>query len=184
MLTVHGRSKACKFAGKVDYDSIGEVVQSVDIPVIANGDIDSEFKAKQVISRTGASAIMIGRAAQGRPWLANQIDHYLRTGEIKKKPELAEIKNQLITHVVNLAVFYGEVMGPRIARKHVGWYWRGISCTGIDSGFIKQFNCLTDVADQIQAIEAAFVEIPIWSGRKGGNTDVKALVKANGELAA
>ena len=156
LITVHGRSRACRFRGDVDYLAIREVVSAVSIPVVANGDIDSMQKAARVISLTGASAVMIGRASQGQPWLAAQIDHYLQTGKIKRNPSLGEIKSLLIAHVTNLADFYGEVMGPRIARKHVGWYFGNLSRDQGLVDFLKYFNGLEHTPDQVCAIQEVF----------------------------
>ncbi len=121
-LAVHGRSRACRFQGAVEYETIAEVVKSVKIPVFANGDIDSPGKARWVLERTGAQAVMIGRAAQGKPWIFREIDHFLRTGEQIPSPSLLEVRELLSSHLRELYGFYGEVMGPRIARKHLGWY--------------------------------------------------------------
>ena len=156
LVTVHGRSRACKFAGLVDYDAIAEVVHSVKIPVIANGDIDSASKADAVISHTGAAAVMIGRAIRGRPWMVNQIDHYLKSGELKKNPDSSEVKNILITHIGRLGEFYGQTMGPRIARKHVTWYFQASAQDSRSRGFMKEFNRLTNTKSQIQAVEKGF----------------------------
>jgi len=157
LLSVHGRTKACKFTGTVNYDAIAEVVEAVEIPVIANGDIDSSEKAEWVLGHTGAAGIMIGRAAQGQPWLAPQIDYFLKTKLNQKKPCLAEIKTMLMTHIVELNHFYGEVMGPRIARKHVGWYFAGLTKNTKTIGFIKEFNGLKDVLQQLEALETVFL---------------------------
>lgn len=154
LITVHGRSRACKFAGKVHYDEIAKVVQQVEIPVIANGDIRSEWDARRVLANTGATAVMIGRAAQGRPWLPGQVDHYLKTGKLQKNPPASEIKRILMTHVKGLAEFYGEVMGPRIARKHVGWYLADPDNERTSE--LKAFNKLETLAEQLRAIEAMF----------------------------
>jgi len=121
-LYVHGRSRACRFKGDVEYDTIAEISQSLDIPVIANGDIDSPIKAEQVLKYTGAAGIMIGRAAQGRPWIFNEINHYLQSGELLAPPEASVVKTTLINHLQALHQFYGDYLGVRIARKHVGWY--------------------------------------------------------------
>jgi tRNA-dihydrouridine synthase B len=157
LLSVHGRTKACKFGGNVNYDAIAEVVEAVDIPVIANGDIGTAEKAAWVLTHTGAAGIMIGRAAQGQPWLASQIDYYLKTKIIEKNPSLGEIKSMLMTHIVDLSQFYGEVMGPRIARKHVGWYFAGLIGNEDTIGFTKRFNGLNQVSEQIEAIESVFL---------------------------
>ncbi len=121
-LAVHGRTRACKFAGKAEYGTIREIKQAVSIPVIANGDIDSPEKAKAVLLATGADALMIGRAAQGRPWIFRQIAHYLRTGEKLAHPEPEWIAEVLVSHLNQLYEFYGEHVGTRIARKHIAWY--------------------------------------------------------------
>ena len=121
LLTVHGRTRACRFAGAVDYDMIARVKRNVAIPVIANGDIDSPQKARRVLEITGCDGVMTGRAAQGRPWLPAQIDHYLRTGDIPAAPGRQQLQDMLVRHVAALHGFYGEAQGLRIARKHVGW---------------------------------------------------------------
>jgi tRNA-dihydrouridine synthase B len=121
-LAIHGRTRACGFNGEAEYHTIAEIKSAVSIPVIANGDIDSPHKALQVIQQTGADAVMIGRAAQGRPWLCRQIDQFLATGHIVDAPDDNAIKHILLEHLQALYAFYGEFMGVRIARKHVGWY--------------------------------------------------------------
>ncbi len=121
LLTVHGRTRACKFGGLVDYNRIAEVKREVGIPVIANGDIDSAETAVRVLEVTGCDGIMIGRAAQGKPWLPADIDHYLRVGKQPEQKSLLEIHEMLLGHLQALHTFYGEHQGLRIARKHVGW---------------------------------------------------------------
>jgi len=121
-LAVHGRTRACRFQGQAEYDTIAQVAAAVDIPVFANGDIDTPEKARQVLDHTGAQAVMIGRAAQGRPWIFRDMDHYLRHGSRRAETSLPEIRDILSSHLEELYGFYGEVMGPRIARKHLGWY--------------------------------------------------------------
>ena len=120
-LTLHGRTRACKFNGQAEYVTIKEVKQAVGIPIIANGDIDSAEKADYVLTATGADAIMIGRAAQGNPWLFNQISHFLKTGKNLEKPTDTAIHSTLLSHLDQLYSFYGNVSGVRIARKHIGW---------------------------------------------------------------
>jgi len=122
-LTVHGRTRACAFKGEAEYDTIKQVKQAVTIPVIANGDINSVEKARYVLSYTGADAIMIGRAAQGRPWFFQEIQHFLQTGEHAIQADLSMIKNTLQQHLEELYLFYGSLNGVRIARKHIGWYF-------------------------------------------------------------
>lgn len=121
-LTIHGRTRACLFNGEAEYDSIRAVKQKVSIPVIANGDITDPLKARAVLDYTGADALMIGRAAQGRPWIFREIQHYLDTGELLPPLPLAEVKRLLCAHVRELHDFYGPAKGYRIARKHVSWY--------------------------------------------------------------
>jgi len=125
MIAVHGRSRACAFMGQAEYDTIAEVKRAVRVPIVANGDIDSPAKAAFVLARTGADAVMIGRAAQGRPWIFREIDHFLRTGTLLAPPSLAEIRAVLREHLLDHYAFYGEHAGPRIARKHIGWYIDG-----------------------------------------------------------
>jgi len=121
LLTVHGRTRACKFGGDVDYEAIAQVKQSVTIPVIANGDITCARAAQRVLAVTGCDGVMIGRAAQGKPWLPANIDRFLRDGQLRKDPEVAEIQIILRDHISALHDFYGDYLGVRIARKHVGW---------------------------------------------------------------
>jgi tRNA-dihydrouridine synthase B len=121
-LAVHGRTRACAFKGSAEYDTIAEIVNSINIPVFANGDISSPEKAKFVLEQTGAAAVMIGRAAQGNPWIFREINYYLETGLILDTPTSDEVNRTLTRHLHALHAFYGEVMGVRIARKHVGWY--------------------------------------------------------------
>ncbi len=121
-IAVHGRTRDMHYRGEAEYETIAEVKQAVRIPVIANGDIDSPHKARDVLARTGADALMIGRAAQGRPWIFREIAHFLATGEELPEPSLAEVREILLGHVRALHAFYGEERGVRIARKHLGWY--------------------------------------------------------------
>lgn len=127
MLTVHGRTRQCAFGGHAEYDTIAAVKQAVAIPVVANGDIDSAAKAAFVLARTGADAVMIGRAAQGRPWIFGQIEHFLATGALLPPPGPAEMRDVLLAHLLDHYAFYGEHTGVRTARKHIGWYIDGWS---------------------------------------------------------
>ncbi len=120
-LTVHGRTREDKYLGEAEYETIRQVKQSVRIPVIANGDIDSEKKAKMVLEFTAADAIMVGRIAQQRPWVFNQIEHYLRTGQTANEPTDKQKQKWLLSHLENLYAFYGEYQGVQIARKHINW---------------------------------------------------------------
>lgn len=121
-LAVHGRTRADLYTGEAEYDTIAAIKQAVSIPVLANGDIDSPEKAAHVLAATDADGLLIGRAAQGRPWIFREIEHYLRTGAHCPAPALTEIERILLEHLAALHAFYGDVMGVRIARKHVGWY--------------------------------------------------------------
>jgi len=123
-LAVHGRTRADKYEGEAEYATIAAVKAAVRIPVIANGDIDSPGKARMVLAATGADAVMIGRAAQGRPWIFRQIAHFLATGERWPEPDVSEVRDILLGHLEALYAFYGEHQGLRIARKHLGWYAR------------------------------------------------------------
>jgi len=125
-LTVHGRTRCDFYEGEAEYDTIAAVKAAVRIPVIANGDIDSPEKAARVLALTGADAVMIGRAAQGRPWIFREIDAYLRDGTKLPEPSLDEIRSILLEHLDDLYALYGETAGARVARKHVGWYSRSI----------------------------------------------------------
>lgn len=121
-LAVHGRTRACRFAGDVEYETMAAIVQAIEIPVIANGDIDSPQKAAQVLELTGAQAVMIGRGAQGQPWLIREVDHYLRTQRVMPALPLNAIAATVGEHLNALYRFYGDYLGVRIARKHVKWY--------------------------------------------------------------
>ncbi|WP_375055742.1 tRNA dihydrouridine synthase DusB [Zobellella sp. DQSA1] len=155
-LAVHGRTRACMYRGEAEYDTIRAVKQAVSIPVIANGDVDSPEKARFVLDYTGADAIMIGRAAQGRPWIFREIRHYLEQGTtpapLPKDQERAMIRE----HVAALHEFYGTVMGVRIARKHVGWYLQE-SDAGRD--FRSDFNALEEAERQLDSLEQYFANI-------------------------
>jgi tRNA-dihydrouridine synthase B len=123
-LAVHGRTRADKYEGHAEYDTIAAVKAAVRIPVLANGDVTTPQQAKHVLDATGADAVMIGRGAQGRPWIFREIAHYLATGELLPEPAPAEVSEILIGHLEQLYAFYGELAGVRIARKHLGWYAR------------------------------------------------------------
>jgi len=121
MLTLHGRTRADGYKGEAEYDTIRAVKAAVGIPVVANGDITTPEKAKFVLDYTGADAVMIGRAAQGRPWICREIDHYLRTGELLPAPLVEEVRHLMNEHLPAHYAFYGEYVGVRTARKHIGW---------------------------------------------------------------
>ena len=152
-LAVHGRTRADKYNGDAEYDTIAEVKASVGIPVFANGDITTPEKARQVLSHTGADGLLIGRGAQGRPWIFREILHYLETGEHLPQPPMDEVERILAGHLEELHRFYGELMGVRIARKHVGWYLQSH-----DPGkqFRKRFNAIDDALEQRDTIQRYF----------------------------
>ncbi|WP_042010395.1 tRNA dihydrouridine synthase DusB [Aeromonas fluvialis] len=152
-LAVHGRTRACLYRGEAEYDTIKAIKQAVSIPVVANGDIDSPEKARYVLDYTGVDAVMIGRAAQGRPWIFREIRHFLETGTKLPPPEREEVRTLMNEHVTNLHRFYGAYLGARIARKHVGWYLDEEE-TGRE--FRKHFNALDCANAQLEALEAYF----------------------------
>ncbi|MDO6707864.1 tRNA dihydrouridine synthase DusB [Photobacterium sp. 1_MG-2023] len=152
-LALHGRTKACMYKGEAEYEYIKAAKQAVSIPVIANGDIDSPEKARFVLEYTGADALMIGRPAQGRPWIFREIHHYLTTGEHLPAPSLEEVRSILMEHVQALHAFYGEYQGLRIARKHVSWYLKEQASAG---DFRRTFNALEDAQQQLDALQGYF----------------------------
>ena len=153
-LAVHGRTRADLYLGEAEYDTIRSIKQAIAIPVLANGDIDSPEKAVQVLQHTGADAVMIGRAAQGRPWILGDIAHYLATGTRRAAPSRAFMHEVLSGHLRNLYAFYGELQGVRIARKHLGWYAK-------DDADAAQFRALVNRAEtaleQLRITEAHFL---------------------------
>jgi len=152
-LAVHGRTRACAYVGPVEYDTIRAVKAAVAIPVIANGDIDSPERAKQVLEHTGADALMIGRAAQGRPWIFREIRHYLDHGAPLAAPTVAEARALIGEHLADHYAFYGEAAGVRIARKHLGWYTQQLS--GGDA-FRREVNAAESVDGQLDAVRRFF----------------------------
>lgn len=152
-LAVHGRTRKDAYKGDAEYDTIAEVKSRVSIPVFANGDITSPEKAKQVLQHTGADGLLIGRAAQGRPWIFREILHFLETGKHLASPPLAEVEQILTQHLDALHQFYGDFMGVRIARKHVGWY---LQSHDESKQFRKRFNALDEAAEQRDSIQQYF----------------------------
>ena len=152
-LTIHGRTRACKFEGFAEYETIKRIKQTVKIPIIANGDIDSPQKARFVLDETGADAIMIGRAAQGNPWIFQRISHFLTEGELLKSPQKNEIYSVLALHLENLYSFYGSGLGVRLARKHIGWYLRHID--NIDLELKTQINQTLEPIKQLDLVRLA-----------------------------
>ncbi len=146
-LAIHGRTRACAFSGDAEYATIRCVKEHVSIPVIANGDIDSPQKARQVLETTGADAVMIGRAAQGRPWIFREIDCYLATGVLLPEPEVEEIRSIMTEHLDNLYAFYGEYTGVRVARKHIAWYSKGHRD---GAAFRQRVNQVDSISEQLR----------------------------------
>ena len=152
-LAVHGRTRACAFTGPVDYATIRAVKAAVAIPVIANGDIDSPERARDVLAATGADALMIGRAAQGRPWIFREILHFLEHGTVLPSPTVAEAHAAIVAHLADHYAFYGEAAGARIARKHLGWYTRDLA--GGDA-FRREINVVEKAQEQLCAVHRFF----------------------------
>lgn len=146
-LAVHGRTRDQQYTGVAEYDTIAAVKAVLQIPVLANGDIDSPAKAAFVLRHTGADAVMIGRAAQGRPWIFREVAHYLATGELLPEPGVAEVRDILLAHLEHLHAFYGEESGVRIARKHLGWYAKD---RPENAAFRGVANRATTAADQLR----------------------------------
>src|SRR5688572_24060697 len=156
VLAVHGRTRACGYSGEAEYDTIAAVKSAVGMPVIANGDITTPEEAKHVLAYTRADAVMIGRAAQGRPWIFREIEHYLQTGQHLPPPEVAEIHRVLVAHLHDLYGFYGEQTGVRVARKHISWYTKGLAGS---AAFRHAMNQLQTCAEQLAAVNEFFAEL-------------------------
>ena len=155
-LAIHGRTRACLYMGDAGYNTIASVKQHIKIPVIANGDITTPEKAKFVLDFTKADAVMIGRAAQGRPWIFRETEHFLRTGEHLLPPTIDEIQNTTISHVNELYNFYGEQTGLRVARKHISWYTKGLRGS---AQFRFNMNQIENCDNQLHAINNYFNEL-------------------------
>ncbi|WP_201616296.1 tRNA dihydrouridine synthase DusB [Psychrobacter immobilis] len=150
-IAIHGRTREDMYTGEARYELIREVKESVSIPVIANGDIDSAQKAQRVYELTGCDAVMIGRAAQGQPWIFRDIEHFLRTGKSLTAPSVSEIKEIVLAHLQELYGFYGEYSGCRIARKHIAWYTTGIPNS---NAFRQAMYGEESTAGQFRVVEA------------------------------
>ena len=155
-LAMHGRTRACGYTGDAEYETIAAVKREARIPIIANGDITSPEKARQVLDATGADALMIGRAAQGRPWLFREIEHFLDTGTHLLPPRVTEIHQILLAHLEDLYDFYGVDTGVRVARKHISWYTRGLVGS---ASFRHAMNQQPDIATQQQAVNDFFTAL-------------------------
>ena len=153
MLTLHGRTRADGYSGEAEYDTIAAVKAAVNIAVVANGDITTPEKARFVLDYTKADAVMIGRAAQGRPWICREIDHFLRTGEHLPAPLITEVRTLMDEHLQAHYAFYGEYLGVRTARKHIGWYVRDLAG---GEAFRQRMNRLESCEDQLNAIGEFF----------------------------
>ncbi|WP_206610574.1 tRNA dihydrouridine synthase DusB [Marinomonas rhizomae] len=153
-LAIHGRTRECKFQGQVEYDTIAEIKHHLNIPIFANGDIKDAQSAKFVKDYTQADGIMIGRAAQGRPWIFREINHYLETNELLAPPSLSEVRQLVINHVNALHQFYGDYLGVRIARKHVGWYLQTLADK---TQFRSLFNRIDNTQEQLDKLQEFFV---------------------------
>ncbi len=156
-LALHGRTRADLYTGEAEYDTIRDVKAEIRIPVIANGDIDSPEKARAVLRHTGADAVMIGRAAQGRPWIFREIDHFLRTGEHLAPPTRQELRDLLLDHLDDHYRFYGEHTGVRTARKHIGWYLSGLAG---GAALCARINLIDSTREQWQAVAHWFDQSP------------------------
>ena len=155
-LAVHGRTKACRFVGEVEYDTIAKVVDAVSIPVLANGDITDPQGAVSVLKHTGAAAVMIGRAAQGNPWIFNQINHFLKYDQPLSPPSMEECSQVMSEHLLALHEFYGETGGVRISRKHIGWY---INPLPGGKEFTRSFNTLETTEQQRHFLQSFFLDL-------------------------
>ena len=153
MLTLHGRTRADGYKGDAEYETIAAVKAAVSIPVVANGDITTPQKAKAVLQQTGADAVMIGRAAQGRPWICREVDHYLKTGTLLPPPMVAEVQRLMDEHLRAHYAFYGEYLGVRTARKHIGWYVHDLEG---GEQFRRRMNLLEDCEEQLATVHEFF----------------------------
>lgn len=170
-LAMHGRTRACLYKGDAEYDTIAAVKQAINIPLIANGDITTPEKAKYVLDYTGADAVMIGRAAQGRPWIFREIEHYLLTGTHMLPPTVEEIHTVMLEHLHDLYEFYGELTGMRVARKHISWYTKGLAGS---AAFRHHMNTLETTPLQLQAISDFFAELKTKNERLVYEEDASA----------
>lgn len=174
MLTLHGRTRADGYSGEAEYETIAAVKAAVAIPVVANGDITSPDKAKAVLKLTGADAVMIGRAAQGRPWIFREIDHFLRTGDYLPPPTVEEVKSLMDEHLRAHYAFYGEYLGVRTARKHIGWYMHDLPG---GEAFRRRMNKLESCEAQLAAVQGFLDE-------QGARGERLRYVEEAGRLAA
>lgn len=180
-LTIHGRTRNDLYHGDAEYDTIAAVKQAIKIPLIANGDITTPEKAKFVLDYTKADAVMIGRAAQGRPWIFRETEHFLNTGEHMLPPTVDEIHEVMLEHLHDLYAFYGDLTGMRVARKHISWYTKGLSGS---AAFRHNMNTLQTIELQLQAINDFFAELRARSERLVYADNEDSDTENNQELAA
>lgn len=155
-LAVHGRTRACAYKGAVEFDTIRQIKETVGIPVFANGDICDPLRARDVIDYTNADGIMIGRAAQGNPWIFQKIQHFLEHGELLSEPSLASKKAVVVAHIERLHAFYGDTLGVRLARKHFGWYVKELP---LGDKIRSRFNQLETAPKQIATAQEYFEQL-------------------------
>jgi tRNA-dihydrouridine synthase B len=160
-IAVHGRTRACAFRGRAEYDTVAAIKRTVNIPVIANGDVSTPEDARRVLSCSGADGLMIGRAAQGNPWIFREIDHYLRNGVLLGPPAIEEVRATLIEHLHELYEFYGLHLGVRIARKHLSWYCKDRPGAG---AFWKSVNRVECTDTQLRLVGEYFDRLADDSG--------------------
>ena len=153
-LTIHGRTRRCGFTGEAEYSTIRKIKESVSLPVIANGDIQSPEQAKQVLEFTGADAIMVGRGAQGDPWIFREIEYFLKQGSYLAKPDNLEFTETVLDHIAAIHQFYGDYLGVRIARKHIGWYFKKTQNSQLIIT-LRDINRITESSLQIKATRIA-----------------------------
>lgn len=167
MLAIHGRTRDQGYRGVAEYDTIAAVKAALTVPVVANGDIDTPEKARAVLAATGADAVMIGRAAQGQPWIFREVAHFLATGTRLAPPLVAEVKQWVLAHLQDHYSLYGEFLGVRSARKHIGWYVRSLPG---GAEFRQQVNLIEDCTAQLEAVAHFFDELNQRGDRIGGVT--------------
>jgi len=167
MLAVHGRTREQGYRGEAEYDTVAAVKAAVRIPVVANGDITTPHKAREVLAATGADALMVGRAAQGRPWIFREIGHFLATGEVLAPPLVAEVRRLLLDHLQEHYGLYGEFSGVRTARKHIGWYVHTLPGA---AEFRSRMNTIEDSQLQWQAVSDFFEELAASTDRMPAQT--------------
>lgn len=156
MITIHGRTREQGYSGVAEYDTIAAVKASVHIPVVANGDITTPQRAREVLALTGADAVMLGRAAQGRPWIFREVAHFLATGNLLAPPLVAEVKRLMLDHLQDHYAFYGDFLGVRTARKHIAWYVKTLPDA---SAFRQRLNLLDDCGQQWRAVSDYFDDL-------------------------